>query len=89
MAKEKDTATKEKARDTTTTDQEEMEQRESKQQIIATGADNQDTWRKNVEWRSTTATLATSTPMTRQMTGTVRRTLAATGTTRIRHRCNN
>ena len=65
------------------------ERKESKQQMIATDADNQDTWPNNVERRSTTATLATSTPMTRQMTGTVRHTMAATGTTRIRHRCNN
>ena len=89
MAKAKDTATREKARDTTTINREEKEQKESKQQMIATDADNQDTWPNNVEWRSTTATLATSTPMTRQMTGTVRHTMAATGTTRIRHRCNN
>ena len=83
MAKAKDTATKEKARDTTTINQEEKEQKESKQQMIATDADNQDTWPNNVERRSTTATLATSTPMTKQMTGTVRHTMAATGTTRI------
>ena len=61
MAKEKDTAIKEKARGTTTINQEEKEQKESKQQMIATDADNQDTWPNNVEWRSTTAALATST----------------------------
>ena len=61
------------------------ERKESKQRMIATDADNQDTWPNNVERRCTTATLATSTPMTRQMTGTVRHTMAATGTTRIRH----
>ena len=41
------------------------------------------------EWLSTTATLATSTPTTRQVTGTVKRTMTTTGTARIRHRCND
>ena len=45
MAKEKDTATKEKAK----------EQKESTQQMFATDADNQDTWPNNAEWRFTTA----------------------------------
>ena len=71
MATEKDTATKEKAKDTTTTNKEEKEQKESRQQMFATDADYQDTWPNNAEWRSTTATLEPSTPMTRQMTGTM------------------
>ena len=79
IAKAKDTAIKENARGTTTINQEENEQKNSKQQM-----DNQDKWSNNVEWRSTTATLATSTSMTRQMIGAVRHTIAATGTTRTR-----
>ena len=53
MAREKDTTTKEKAKDTTTTNREEKEQKETKQQMFATDVDNQDTWPSNVEWRST------------------------------------
>ena len=87
--KEKDTTTKEKEKDTTTTNKEGKDQKESKQQMFATDVDNQDTWPNNAEWRSTTAILATSTPMTRQMTGTVSHTMTTTGTTRIRHTCNN
>ena len=66
MAKEKDTATKERAKDTTTTNKEEKEQKGNTQRMFATDADNQDTWPNNAEWRSTTATLELSTPMTRQ-----------------------
>ena len=47
MAKEKDTATKEKSKDSTTINQEEKEQKESKQQMFATDADNQHTWPNN------------------------------------------
>ena len=88
LSKEKDTATKEKAKDTRTSKgkgynnkgqgkghQDKKDMEKEKQQMIATDADNQDTRPNKVEWRSTTATLATSTSMTRQMTGTVRRTM--------------
>ena len=74
MAKEKDTATKERAKDTTTTNKEEKEQKENTQQMFATDADNQDTWPNNAEWRSTTTT---------------RHTTTTTGITRINHRCTN
>ena len=89
MAKEKDTATKEKAKDTTTTNKEEKEQKENKLQMFATDVDNQDTWPSNAAWRSTTVTQEPSTPMTRQMTGTTRHTTTTTGTIRISHRCIN
>ena len=49
MAKEKDTATKEKAKDTTTTNKQEKEQKENNQQMFATDVDNQDTWPNNAE----------------------------------------
>ena len=92
MAKEKDTATSEKARDTTTTNKEEKEQKENTQQMFATDAGSQDTWLINAECRSTTATLAISTPTTKQMIGTIRRnssgfTLAFDTTTQVAWYC--
>ena len=47
MAKGKDTATKEKVKDTTTTNKEEKEQKENQQHMFATDVDNQDTWPSN------------------------------------------
>ena len=89
MAKEKDTATKEKGKGITTTNKEERKQNVSVQQMFATDAGSQDTWPNNAEWRSTTATLPISTPVARQMAGTVRHATATTGNTRIRHRCHS
>ena len=64
MAKEKDTATKEKAKDTGITNKEEKEQKQNKQQMFATDVGNQDTWPNSAEWRSTTVTQESLTPMT-------------------------